>query len=192
LPATNIVLAEEQDAEDQKEDRDVTINVPEKTDFADAAANYIEAAAEIPCATAAKIAMNLMMSHELGQYRPQGMETCALCEENDSVDDDKKRHTHTVEHLREHVASDFHTPYKQWIRRTLQDRDARMAADIDDRDFTCPYCMEAAGDSESFKAMKKLTLHIWCSNSKNIAGKNDWTTPENSAKHDRLKAEAGW
>ncbi|KAI8317422.1 hypothetical protein K4K59_006683 [Colletotrichum sp. SAR11_240] len=190
LPVTNIVLAEEQDAEDQKEDRDVTIDVPEETDFADAAFNYIEAAADIPYATAAKIAMNLMMSHGLGQYRLQGMETCALCEENDSVDDEKKRHTYTVEHLREHVASDFHTPYKQWIRHAHQDRDARMAADLDDRDFTCPYYTEAAGDSESFKAMKKLTLHR--SNSKNIAGKNDWTTPENSAKHDRLKADAGW
>ncbi|KAJ3963056.1 hypothetical protein N0V92_000196 [Colletotrichum tropicale] len=182
LPATNIVLAEEQDAEDQKEDRDVTINVPEETDFADAAVNYIEATADIPYATAAKIGMNLMLSHELGQYRPQGMETCALCEEDDSVDDDKKRHTYTVGHLREHVASDFYTPYKQWIRRAHQNRDARMAADLDDRDFTCPNCMEAAGDSESFKAMKKSTLHIWRSNSKNIAGKNDWTTPENSAK----------
>ncbi|KAI8169395.1 hypothetical protein K4K49_011756 [Colletotrichum sp. SAR 10_70] len=88
--------------------------------------------------------------------------------------------------------SDFHTPYKQWIRRTHQDRDARMAADPNDRDFTCPYCLEAAGDSETFKAMKKLTLHIWRSNSTNITGKNDWTTPENSAKHDRLEAEAGW
>ncbi|KAJ0384078.1 hypothetical protein COL922a_009168 [Colletotrichum nupharicola] len=136
LPATNIVLAEEQDAEDQKEDRNVTINVPEETDFADAAVNYIEAAADIPYATAAKIAMNLMMSHELGQYRPQGMETCALCEENDSVDDDKKRHAYTVGHLHEHVASDFHAPFKQWIRRAHQDRDARMAADLDDRDFT--------------------------------------------------------
>ncbi|KAI8289166.1 hypothetical protein K4K60_009476 [Colletotrichum sp. SAR11_57] len=174
LPATNIVLAEEQNAEDQKEDRDVTINVPEETEFADAAVNYIEAAADIPYATAAKIAMNLIMSHELGQYRPQGMETCALCEENDSVDDDRKRHTYTVGHLREH------------------DRDARMAADPNDRDFTCPYCLEAAGDSETFKAMKKLTLHIWRSNSTNITGKNDWTTPENSAKHDRLKAEASW
>ncbi|KAF4846031.1 hypothetical protein CGCSCA4_v006566 [Colletotrichum siamense] len=48
--------------------------------------------------------MNLMLSHELGQYRPQGMETCALCEEDDSVDDDRKRHTYTVGHLREHVA----------------------------------------------------------------------------------------
>ncbi|KAI8225809.1 hypothetical protein K4K55_008771 [Colletotrichum sp. SAR 10_96] len=53
--------------------------------------------------------------------------------------------------------SDFHTPYKQWIRRTHQDRDARMAADPNDRDFTCPYCLEAAGDSETFKAMKKGT-----------------------------------
>ncbi|KAJ0352247.1 hypothetical protein COL154_009006 [Colletotrichum chrysophilum] len=88
--------------------------------------------------------------------------------------------------------SDFHTPYKQWIRRTHQDRDAGMAADPNDRDFTCPYCLEAAGDSETFKAMKKLTLHIWRSNSTNITGKNDWTTPENSAKHDRLKAEASW
>ncbi|KAI8294835.1 hypothetical protein K4K57_009371 [Colletotrichum sp. SAR 10_99] len=88
--------------------------------------------------------------------------------------------------------SDFHTPYKQWIRRTHQDRDARMAADPNDRDFTCPYCLEAAGDSETFKAMKKLTLHIWRSNSTNITGKNDWTTPENSAKHDRLEAEASW
>ncbi|KAI8258708.1 hypothetical protein K4K58_003168 [Colletotrichum sp. SAR11_239] len=120
------------------------------------------------------------------------METCALCEENDSVDDGKKRHTYTVGHLREHVASDFHTPYKQWIRRAHQDRDARMAADLDDRDVTCPYCLEAAGDSETFKAMKKLTLHIWRSNSTNIARKNDWTTLENIAKHDKLKAEAGW
>lgn len=136
--------------------------------------------------------MNLMMSHELGQYRPQRMETCALCEEDDGVDDDKKRHAYTVGHLRDHVASDFYTPYKQWIRRTHQHRDARMAADPNERDFTCPYYLEAAGDSETFKAMKKLTLHIWRSNSTNIASKNDWTTLENSAKHDRLKAEAGW
>ncbi|KAK2763526.1 hypothetical protein CKAH01_15990 [Colletotrichum kahawae] len=84
------------------------------------------------------------MSHELGQYRLQGMETCALCEEDDSVDEEKKRHVYTVGHLREHVASDFHTPYKQWIRRTHQDRDARMAADPNDRDFTCPYCLEVS------------------------------------------------
>ncbi|KAH0430720.1 hypothetical protein CcaCcLH18_07635 [Colletotrichum camelliae] len=148
--------------------------------------------ADISYATAAKIAIKLMMSHELGQYRLQGMETCALCEGDDSVDEEKKRHVYTVGHLREHVASDFHTPYKQWIRRTHQDRDARMAADPNDRDFTWPYCLEAADDSETFKAMKKLTLHILRSNSTNIAGKNDWTTPENSAKHDKLKAEAGW
>ncbi|KAL3292430.1 hypothetical protein RB213_014710 [Colletotrichum asianum] len=67
-----------------------------------------------------------------------------------------------------------------------------MEADPNDRDFTCPYFLEAAGDSESFKAMKKVTLHIWRSNSTNIMGKNDWTTPKNSAKRDRLKAEAGW
>ncbi|KAF4815849.1 hypothetical protein CGCTS75_v012869 [Colletotrichum tropicale] len=170
-----------------QEDRDVTINVPEETDFADAAVNYIEAAAAIPYATAAKIGMNLMLSHELGQCQTQRIGTCALCEEDDSVDDDKKRHTYTVGYLREHVGSDFHTPYKQWIRRAHQNRDSRMPADPDDRDFTCPYCMEAVGDSESFKAMKKLTLHIWRSNSK-----NDWATPENSAKHDRLKADAGW
>ncbi|KAK1473240.1 hypothetical protein CCUS01_17220 [Colletotrichum cuscutae] len=184
---TEVVHDVEEDAEDMEGAvRDREITVPEELQFTDAAINYVEAAAAIPYEVAAKLAMRLMLFHEEGQYQRQGDVSCSQCQQDDTVSEDKKAKTYTVGHLREHVASDFHTPYKQWIRRAHNNRDGRS--------YYCPYCMQVhpEGDSTSFSQLKFLVRHIGRCNLDRIADASDWTTPEFAKKHEELKKADGW
>ncbi|KAJ0164326.1 hypothetical protein CTA2_1248 [Colletotrichum tanaceti] len=184
--SSGVQLENEADAEDQAAHHDGEITIPEELQFTDSAVNCVEAAAAIPYETAVKLAMRVMLDHELGEYRPQGNVICPHCQDDDTVDDEKKSKTYTVGNLRGHVASDFHTRYKQWQRRALNNRDGRY--------LYCQYCVRVhpEGDSEAFQQLKQLTRHIRRSTANRIAGASDWTTPELSAEHEELKRQDGW
>ncbi|KAK2034950.1 hypothetical protein LX32DRAFT_307459 [Colletotrichum zoysiae] len=182
----DVTLENEADAEDQTAGHDGEVTIPEELQFTDSAVNFVEAAAAVPYDTAVKLAMRMMLNHELGEYQPQGKLSCSYCQDDETVDDDKKSKTYTAGHLRAHVASDFHTRYKQWQRRAIISRDGR--------DFYCPYCIKVHpdGDSEAFPQLRVLLQHIRRSDSKHIASACDWTTPELSLRHEELKRQDGW
>ncbi|KAF4853483.1 hypothetical protein CGCSCA4_v002307 [Colletotrichum siamense] len=168
------------------EPRDEEITVPEERDQSDATINYIAATSSIPYETAAKVSMTMMLDHTLGEYRPQGKVPCTLCQDDDTVDAERKEKLMTVGHLNEHLASDFHTGYKKWQRQAMIAREGNF--------FRCPYCTEVhpQHDSYSFKSLKDLLRHVRRSNSNKIANGSGWDTPALAAKHDKLKADAGW
>ncbi|KAK3705352.1 hypothetical protein LTR37_013325 [Vermiconidia calcicola] len=135
---------------------------------------------DIPYAELARSFMELILDNLLSRHTTwsQQDKTCALCQDDDTVDlSQRVKEYGSADKLDAHISGNFHHPVSSWRRRT-ETNNLR-----DNGRYSCPYCEEAGFEEAGpeFKKIIDLMRHIM-----------DSSVLTTNRRHDELKASDGW
>ena len=140
--------------------------------------------------------MESLLENQYSQHQPRKdfRETCVLCNQDETVELERKQKIWTWSRLQEHMRSKFHSPYDRfWRQREME------ANRHEFNYFECPYCNELAPTGASkpyFTKRERLFTHLDRSTSDSIVSQtalSGWQKQDEfAAKHDALKAQDGW
>ncbi|KAF5964940.1 hypothetical protein FBULB1_12514 [Fusarium bulbicola] len=162
---------------------------------------------EIDCGAAARAAMEIWLDvgeehSAFGTKQKQGATVvCPRCQEDETVDEETKAKRYAPSKLPRHIDSEFHSGYKQFMRRAVID-----AKENNLDGLRCEICVAIAPhdtDVPAHSSQKTLARHIDMSTSSKLntadigvdewwAGKSSEAKKEIYAAYDRVKTEIGW